>query len=315
MTPLLPRGARSGRTGRQRLAPGLMVGGLLGPGTGDNMAAALGRRRRGRATWSSRSAPPGWCLAVADVHRRDATGTVAGFADATGRYLPLVCTLNAARVLDASRPDARGRPRRAVAAGAVGPGRVRRPGPGALPRGRADPEPARRDRRAARAAAGHGHAGPPRPGRGRGPAVRPRRRPGRARAHRASRIERVLLVGGGARSEARAPDRAGGARPTRSWCPRPGSTSPTARPGRPRGCSPGGAEPPAWELSGTQVFEADPVPARARPLRGGARAHRPQTLTPRRSRVTAGPSRSPRSPRGRPRSCAAAGAAGCRSRP
>jgi xylulokinase len=31
----------------------------------------------------------------------DATGAVAGFADATGRYLPLIATLNAARVLDA----------------------------------------------------------------------------------------------------------------------------------------------------------------------------------------------------------------------
>ena len=41
---------------------------------------------------------------------RDATGTVAGFADATGHFLPLVCTLNAARVLDAA-PDARRRPR------------------------------------------------------------------------------------------------------------------------------------------------------------------------------------------------------------
>lgn len=33
---------------------------------------------------------------------RDATGIVAGFADATGAFLPLVCTLNAARVLDAA---------------------------------------------------------------------------------------------------------------------------------------------------------------------------------------------------------------------
>jgi xylulokinase len=30
----------------------------------------------------------------------DASGLVAGFADATGRFLPLVCTLNASRVLD-----------------------------------------------------------------------------------------------------------------------------------------------------------------------------------------------------------------------
>lgn len=33
---------------------------------------------------------------------RDHAGYVAGFADGTGRYLPLVCTLNAARVLDAA---------------------------------------------------------------------------------------------------------------------------------------------------------------------------------------------------------------------
>jgi xylulokinase len=32
----------------------------------------------------------------------DPSGIVAGFADATGRYLPLVCTLNAARVLSAT---------------------------------------------------------------------------------------------------------------------------------------------------------------------------------------------------------------------
>ena len=32
----------------------------------------------------------------------DVTGAVAGFADATGRFLPLVATLNAARVLDAA---------------------------------------------------------------------------------------------------------------------------------------------------------------------------------------------------------------------
>ncbi len=44
----------------------------------------------------------GVVTAVATSGARDATGTVAGFADATGRFLPLVCTLNAARVLDAA---------------------------------------------------------------------------------------------------------------------------------------------------------------------------------------------------------------------
>jgi len=36
------------------------------------------------------------------VPARDGTGFVAGFADATGHFLPLVCTLNAARVLTAT---------------------------------------------------------------------------------------------------------------------------------------------------------------------------------------------------------------------
>ena len=37
---------------------------------------------------------------VADEPRADPSGTVAGFADATGRFLPLVCTLNATKVTD-----------------------------------------------------------------------------------------------------------------------------------------------------------------------------------------------------------------------
>ncbi|MCK9924014.1 FGGY-family carbohydrate kinase [Frankia sp. AgPm24] len=41
--------------------------------------------------------------ACARVSTRDASGAVAGFADATGRYLPLACTLNASRVLDVTR--------------------------------------------------------------------------------------------------------------------------------------------------------------------------------------------------------------------
>ena len=39
--------------------------------------------------------------AVSEVPFRDAEGLVSGFADATGRYLPLQATLNAARIVDA----------------------------------------------------------------------------------------------------------------------------------------------------------------------------------------------------------------------
>jgi xylulokinase len=76
-------------------------GALLGPGTGDNAAAALGvDARPGDVVVSIGTS--GVVSAVADVPAMDPTGIVAGFADATGRFLPLVCTLNAARVLDAA---------------------------------------------------------------------------------------------------------------------------------------------------------------------------------------------------------------------
>ncbi|MDH2426589.1 xylulokinase [Sphaerisporangium sp. TRM90804] len=73
----------------------------LAPGTGDNMAAALGvGALPGDVIVSIGTS--GTVFAVAAEPSRDASGTVAGFADATGRFLPLVATLNAARVLDAA---------------------------------------------------------------------------------------------------------------------------------------------------------------------------------------------------------------------
>jgi xylulokinase len=44
----------------------------------------------------------GTVFAVSATPTADESGTVAGFADATGRFLPLIATLNAARVLDAA---------------------------------------------------------------------------------------------------------------------------------------------------------------------------------------------------------------------
>ncbi|SBT50203.1 xylulokinase [Micromonospora narathiwatensis] len=73
----------------------------LGPGTGDNAAAALGVGA-GPGDVVVSIGTSGTVFAVADTPAADPTGAVAGFADATGRYLPLVCTLNAARVLDAA---------------------------------------------------------------------------------------------------------------------------------------------------------------------------------------------------------------------
>ncbi len=65
------------------------------------MAAALGvGARPGDVVVSIGTS--GTAFAVAERPNADPTGAVAGFADATGRFLPLVCTLNAARVLDAA---------------------------------------------------------------------------------------------------------------------------------------------------------------------------------------------------------------------
>jgi xylulokinase len=74
---------------------------VLGPGTGDNMGAALGIAAvPGDVVVSLGTS--GTAFAVSTTPARDATGFVAGFADATGHYLPLVCTLNAARILTAT---------------------------------------------------------------------------------------------------------------------------------------------------------------------------------------------------------------------
>ncbi|WP_320067618.1 xylulokinase [Micromonospora sp. RTGN7] len=82
--------------------PSSVAGGVpLGPGAGDNAAAALGvGARPGDVVVSIGTS--GTVFSVADTPAADPGGAVAGFADATGRYLPLVCTLNAARVLDAA---------------------------------------------------------------------------------------------------------------------------------------------------------------------------------------------------------------------
>jgi xylulokinase len=76
-------------------------GAVLSAGTGDNMAAALGLDLQpGEVAISIGTS--GTAFTVAGQPAADPTGAVAGFADATGRFLPLVCTINAAGVLTAA---------------------------------------------------------------------------------------------------------------------------------------------------------------------------------------------------------------------
>ena len=72
----------------------------IGPGTGDNMAAALGLgAQTGDIVISLGTS--GTAYTVSANPTNDSSGIIAGFADATGNYLPLACTLNAARVINA----------------------------------------------------------------------------------------------------------------------------------------------------------------------------------------------------------------------
>ena len=89
---VLAPSAAAGRTGH---------GVLVAAGTGDNMGAALGLTLSPGDVVVSLGTS-GTVFTPHDSAIRDETGAIAGFADATGRHLPLMCTLNAARVLGAA---------------------------------------------------------------------------------------------------------------------------------------------------------------------------------------------------------------------
>lgn len=97
---VLPRVA--GPSEQAGTANSILGSGLaLGPGAGDNAAAALGLGlAEGDVAISIGTS--GVVSAVSARPTTDASGLVSGFADATGAFLPLACTLNASRVLDAA---------------------------------------------------------------------------------------------------------------------------------------------------------------------------------------------------------------------
>jgi len=72
---------------------------IVACGTGDNMAGALGiGLQTGDVAISLGTSGTVYCVSASPTH--DARASVAGFADATGAFLPLVCTLNATKVFD-----------------------------------------------------------------------------------------------------------------------------------------------------------------------------------------------------------------------
>ena len=83
------------------LLPGLepLAGAVVGAGSGDNMTAALGLGiEEGDTVISLGTSGTAYTVSRAQV--TDVTGTINGYADATGRFMPMITTLNAAKVTD-----------------------------------------------------------------------------------------------------------------------------------------------------------------------------------------------------------------------
>lgn len=72
---------------------------LIGPGMGDNAGAAMGLDLE-PGMFAISLGTSGTVFGSSLTTASDTSGIIAGFADATGNYLPLVCTLNAARVIE-----------------------------------------------------------------------------------------------------------------------------------------------------------------------------------------------------------------------
>jgi xylulokinase len=91
-------GAPTGAAARD-LGLSFAAGAVVAAGTGDNMGAALGMGLEGGDVVISLGTS-GTVFARSDRPTADPTGAVGGFADATGHFLPLACTLNATKVTD-----------------------------------------------------------------------------------------------------------------------------------------------------------------------------------------------------------------------
>jgi xylulokinase len=231
---------------------------LVSAGTGDNMGAALGLGvRPGDVAVSLGTS--GTVFTVSERPSADAAGQVAGFADATGRFLPLVCTLNAARVLDAAARmlgvDHEELSRLALSAPPGADGLT------LVPYLEGERTPNRPDATGAVHGLRPGNATPAHLARAAVEGMLCGLADGLdALLAQGTRAERVLLIGGAARSDAVrriAPTVFG--RPV--LAPPPGEYVAEGAAVQAAWALSGRPEPPRWERTGLTTYEADPAPA------------------------------------------------------
>jgi xylulokinase len=238
---------------------GVRTGGdtVLGPGTGDNAGAALGLGAAPDDVIVS-IGTSGVAAAVAEKGTTDGSGIVAGFADATGRFLPLVCTLNAGRVLDAAARllgvDHDQLSRLALSAPAGAGGLVLVP----YLEGERTPD------RPTATGSVHGltldTAGPEHIARAAVEGLLCGLADGLdALQDQGARVRRVVLVGGGAQSEAvRQIAPAVFARPV--WVPPPGEYVADGAARQAAWVLAADPEPPGWGSAESRVYESEPTP-------------------------------------------------------
>ena len=233
-------------------------GAVLGAGTGDNAAAALGLAA-GPGDVVVSIGTSGVACAVSQTPIADPSGIVAGFADATGRFLPLVCTLNAARVLDAMAGmlgvNHEELSRLALSAPAGAGGLV------LVPYFEGERTPDRPDATGALHGLRLATSTPAHLARAAVEGLLCGLADGLdAIVANGARVDRVLLIGGGARSEAvRRIAPAVFGRPV--LVPPPGEYVADGAARQAAWALSGSAEPPDWHREGTAAFEADPQPA------------------------------------------------------
>jgi xylulokinase len=234
------------------------TGVALGPGTGDNAAAALGLGTVAGDVIAS-IGTSGVACSVTEVPAHDPSGTVAGFADATGRFLPLIATLNAARVLDAAagllRVDHDELSRLALSAPPGADGLV------VVPYLEGERTPNKPDSTGAVHGLRLTNSTPAHLARAAVEGLLCGLADGiEAVVAAGAQVERVFLIGGGARSEAVrriAPTVFG--RPV--LVPPPGEYVADGAARQAAWVLAGGAEPPEWERAGTETYESDAVEA------------------------------------------------------